>query len=236
MAEPSRRERIANYYRGPVQLTEKLASSASQYGFRQNAVVPAAVVRVDLNGYSKWALEKGIDARVALLNDYFSKVVPMLHAHGGIYYRDEGDCIVGLFSNYFVPGLLAQSVLAFAKVAVGARYGVDQLAVKAVIAVDDVAIYQKSHEVNSSDWSAEGQLFVTAARIESAVDSKPRIYMRKEDYETNFDSGAPKARFGDVYWWTMHEETLPISGLGAKPNGRVPLVYLEHVPEGRLHT
>ncbi|HKO53564.1 MAG TPA: hypothetical protein VJV79_37905 [Polyangiaceae bacterium] len=235
MAEQSRRERVASFYRGPTFLTEKTASSASQYAFHGPDVVAACVVRVDLNGYSKWALERPIAARVALLNEYFTRVVPLVEQNRGIFFRDEGDCVVALFSQYFTPGLTYEEVLRFARTAVANRYGADAFSAKAVIAKgDDVAIFQKFHEQNTPDWSAEGQPFVTAARIEAAIDSGPRVCIPEAEYDQHFASSTPSPASGERYFWRLKRESLQIAGLGAKPNGWVPVVYLEHLEKGEV--
>src|SRR5262245_3296002 len=80
---------------------EKSAASAQVFEFHGEAVLYSVVVRSDLNGYSAWARDKRPSDRAALLDQFFSFAVPELQLHGGVYFRDEGDCIVGLFSEYF---------------------------------------------------------------------------------------------------------------------------------------
>ena len=181
----SRRQEIVNYYlqqnipQGvPIQIKEAAAAAAtSRYLFHGNRLSAGVVVRIDLNEYSDWVRGRTISDRVDLLDDFFTKVVGYLDKYQGIYFRDEGDCIVSLFSPYFQklrnPFIYARQ---FCKAVVGGYYGIDRLTAKAVVAAGRIAIYQKSHEVDTHDWSAEGEPFVSAARLEQAVESKQNIY------------------------------------------------------------
>lgn len=94
---------------GPQQLVEKVASIAKQSGFTGERAALTAVVRCDLNGYSDWCSKQkeNLRARVELLDEYFTKTVVEIYQHNGVYFRDEGDCVVALFSDYFWPNALS---------------------------------------------------------------------------------------------------------------------------------
>ena len=182
----SRRQEIVNYYLQqnipqvvPIQIKEAAAAAAtSRYLFRGNRLSAGVVVRIDLNEYSGWVQSRTISDRVELLDDFFTKVVGYLDKYHGIYFRDEGDCIVSLFSSYFEnlrdsPYRCARQ---FCESVVSGCYGIDGLTAKAIVAAGKIAIYQKSHEVDTQDWSAEGEPFVSAARLEQAVNSTQSIY------------------------------------------------------------
>ncbi|WP_437945559.1 hypothetical protein WME98_32245 [Sorangium sp. So ce296] len=233
----SRRQQLSDYYRlkaGADQaLIEKSAASAQRYKYYGDQLTVALVVRADLNGYSKWAREKEISERVALLDEFFSRVVPTVEDHGGVYFRDEGDCIVCIFSPYF--GVFeVQKSMSFCKQIVGQVYGPDELTAKVTIACDSkVAFFQKAHERGTDDWSAEGEAFVRAARLEQAIPSRPRIYAYAAEYDILFHENAPTASAGERYYWTVNAEKLQVPGLSLA-GGWTDVKYLEYVPGGRI--
>lgn len=163
-------------------LIEKAAASATGYHFKKNDIVQSFVIRCDLNNYSVWSSSKSLDQRVQLLDDFFSSLIPSLDSIGGIFFRDEGDCIVSIFSTYF--GIYEFSnILKFCKSVVLNNYGLDRLSAKVSVAFGNVAFFQKSHEKGSVDWSAEGQPFVLAARLEQAIKSGPKIVLIRSFYD-----------------------------------------------------
>jgi hypothetical protein len=93
-----KRQRILSRYMGDV--IEK-SQQPPFWNFNGPAIANAIVVRVDLNGYSKWARENTLTERVQMLNDYYQHVIPLAYKYGGAFYRDEGDCIVVVYSTYF---------------------------------------------------------------------------------------------------------------------------------------
>lgn len=78
----NRRNQLFNFYSNPADqrknIIEKAAVGSSRYEYKGEAVAYSVVVRVDLNGYSKWAIDKSIADRVNLLNDFFRKLYPCL--------------------------------------------------------------------------------------------------------------------------------------------------------------
>lgn len=208
-------------------------SSASRYQYRGEALNDTLVVRCDLNGYSGWAKDKAITERVRLLNAFFSYVVPQLGSFGGIYFRDEGDCIVSLFSDYFQTGSTPQSARAFCQAVVSKTYGADGLAAKAVVTHGPVAYFQKSHEAGSDEWSAEGHPFVAAARLEQAIESKPQIVFFLETFQRLFWANQPLAGTGETYHWDINTENRRVEGLNL-PGGWAELATMVHIPEGRV--
>lgn len=209
-------------------IIQKSAAASSTYEFKGEKIEYAIVVRADINGYSNWSKDRSIADRVQLLNEFFTHLVPGLDDNGGIYFRDEGDCMVAIFSPYFVSDLKYKNIVDFCMHAVGRRYGAAKLSAKCTIASGNVAFFQKAHEVGTDDWSAEGQPFVDAARFEAAVESKPRICFFADDYNKNFDQGVSKAPPGGVYFWNILNESLQIQGLGLI-GGWQNVVYLEHL-------
>lgn len=139
----------------------------------------------------------------------------MLDASGGIYFRDEGDCIVALFSDYFQAGATHDSVEKFCMRACANLYGDAQLSAKAVVATGDVAYFQKAHEVGSEDWSAEGGAFVKAVRLEAAADSKRQINFFRDDYDKYFSkTNIIDASSGGIAKWYPEHEKRQVPGLG----------------------
>ena len=175
----SRRQEIINHYLDDS-IKEAAAATAAvtdRHLFRGNRSSKGVVVRVDLNRYSSWTQHFPIHYKVNLLNDFFTKVLTYLAQYEGIYFRDEGDCIVSIFSPYFEklenPFIHARQ---FCEAVVSGYYGIEGLTAKAIVAMGKIAIYQKSHEVGTHDWSAEGEPFVSTARLEQVVESKQSIY------------------------------------------------------------
>jgi class 3 adenylate cyclase len=209
-----------------------VAGTVSRLGFRGASQEYAIVVRLDLNGYSTWARDRSIGERAALLDDFFSKVVPMLEQQCGVYYRDEGDCIVAIFADYFRLGAGIDNVCNFVRAAVAEVYGSECLTAKCVVACGDVAFFQKAHEAGTDDWSAEGEPFVRAARLEAAVGSRQRVYWYADEYPT-FSSQVPLALPGDRYFWRVDLVSLQVGGLSL-PGGWTDVVQLEYVPGGAV--
>lgn len=232
----SRLQQVQDFYRPKPQGILGLLSSTTESDrnkFRGTAVSHACVVRVDLNGYSKWARDKDIVARAALLNDFFSHCVPLIENRGGVYFRDEGDCIVALFSEYFGLTNAHFDALEFSKDAVRQTYGADAHTAKASIACGDVAFFQKQHEVSTDDWSAEGEPFVAAGRLEQAADSGQVVHLFAKQYSAHFAASAPMAPPGATYYWWLKAEARRVPGL--QLDGRwADLSLLEYVPGGRV--
>jgi class 3 adenylate cyclase len=227
---PNRRESIHEFYR-PLTLGETLltksAAAANTIPFRGNSIAFAAVVRTDLNGYSKWAREKTAAERAAQLDAFFSVVVPQIDRHGGVFFRDEGDCIVALFSDYFQRGASNDSVERYCMNVTALSFGPQQLTAKTTVACGDVAIFQKRHEIASGDWSAEGEAFVTSARLEAALSSTRQIVMRADEYDRNFANTRNKAAPGARAVWQIVRESVQVQGLGA-PGGWIEIVKYEY--------
>ena len=212
----SRRDAIQRYYQtksGLTQLTEKAAAAGDSAIFHGPQLAYAVVVRSDLNGYSDWARDRDVGERAGLLDEFFTLAIPRLVAAGGVFFRDEGDCIIGLFSNYFRATASFASAEAYALVTSAGTYGTAKLSAKSTIACGSVAIYQKAHEVGTDDWSAEGEPFVRSARLEQALASKAQVAYFADDYatyfdKTNVDPSSPAT-------WTANNEKLQVPGLGA---------------------
>lgn len=205
-----------------------------KYKFKGEETVIGAVVRVDLNDYSKWAKEKQLSARRELLSDFFTRAVGFLENNDGIYLRDEGDCLVALFSDYFTGGSFdPQKIETFCMNVVSNTYGSDDLSAKATVAIGDISIYQKEHESEDDEWSAEGEPFVKVSRLEHSIESKtPNIYYFQEDYDDHFRNLQVSPSPGQPYYWEINAENIQVSGIGL-PNGWAKIVRLEHIPDGR---
>jgi hypothetical protein len=143
-----------------------------------------------------------------LLDSFFSQTVVQVVAHGGVYFRDEGDCIVVLFSDYFNAGSLRQ-VKPFCRRVCEPAYGVDHLTAKATVSVGDVVYYQKAYERDTLEWSADGDPFIFAARMEVEAESKQVVHYSKEDFDRHFRSTPG----GNEDNWKLEEEALRIPGL-----------------------
>lgn len=227
----NRRSRIHAFYSQPtnlrnLQLIEKAAAAAAgRFAFHGAALVESVIVRTDLNGFSAWARDRQVPARAALLDEFFTRVIPALGVAGGVYFRDEGDCIVSLFSDYFGGGWSCQSAEGFCMSVASNEYGAAKLSAKSVVACGRIAIYQKSHEAGSEDWSAEGEPFVRAGRLETAVASKPKITFFADEYDAHF-STTNIAAPGRPGAWNVSRESLQIQGLGAS-GGWHDVVVLE---------
>ena len=98
-----------------------------------------------------------------------------------------------------------------------------------------MAFFQKAHEVGSSDWSSEGHAFVKTARLEQAIDSKPRIYYFADEYDAHFKTVGSFAASGEPCFWEIKKEPKQVSGLGHS-SGWVDLVYKEHIPGGKIQS
>jgi hypothetical protein len=232
----SKRQRTFEYYLKASKL-EKSAASATTLGFKGPATIYGFVVRSDLNGYSKWILEQAVDiaARVALLDDFFSRAVRAASMFRGVYYRDEGDCIITLFCPYFFAGTTFSDVLGYAKAVTGNTYGADQLTCKTTVSAGDLTFYQKGPEVLEDDWSVEGDPFVTAARLEAGVESTQSIYCISAEYEGGLETAA-KSNFvqpGQRYFWLVDNEKVKVVGLQAV-GGWVDVVVHKFIPGGRI--
>ena len=223
---PSRREEIVNYYlRQGGHFKE--AAAATRYLFRGTRISEGVVVRVDLNGYSNWTQGHSIIERVALLNDFFTKVIEYLAKYGGIYFRDEGDCIVAIFSPYFGLPVPYAPVKAFCEEVVSKQYGPDGLTAKASVAAGKIVIYQKSHERDTDDWSAEGYPFVRAIRLEQAVESKQAIYYFADEYDGLWKKYTRQATRGERYYWQCAYICKQVQGLGW-------VKLFEYIPGGKI--
>lgn len=189
------RELVASHYLNRVSTAlgggfQKSAAStaASKYAFKGPQLAHSITVRCDLNGYSNWSHGKTVAQKIAMLDHFFSSVVPIIDKHHGIYYRDEGDCIIALFSSYFSMSHTVKNVIDFTFAATMQKYGTapSNLSVKTIVNFGDIAYFQKTHERGTYDWSADGTVFIHSARFESAVESKARIYLFKDDYNKYF--------------------------------------------------
>jgi len=228
----NRRAAIHDFYRqqlGAQALLEKAAATAPQYAYTGPAVKHAVVTRTDLNGYSAWARGRPAAERAAQLDAFFSTVVPQIELAGGVFFRDEGDCIVAVFSDYFARGATYKSIREFSKTVTDRAYGVAALTAKTCVSCGDVAFFQKKHEVATGDWSAEGEPFVRSARLEAAVNSIKHVVFLKDDYDAHFEGTATWAAPGSSPRWTVTPESIQVSGLGA-PGGWVDVVRLECKP------
>jgi class 3 adenylate cyclase len=170
------RSQIHRFYEMPRSqrgtLLEKSASSASSHPFKGAGLYNTAVVRVDLNNYSAWTRRVPITDRVELLDHFFTTTVSLASQLNGVYFRDEGDCVVLLFGSYF-GATSFQEMHYFCRQCVLRKFGRDELDAKVSVAIGEVAFFQKSHELNSTDWSAEGEPFVRSARLERSCSSTP---------------------------------------------------------------
>lgn len=193
------------------QIIAKAAAAPDRYKFKDPSFEPAIIVRADLNGYSNWAATKTIAQRVQLLDDFFSRVVPLLENRRGVFFRDEGDCIIGLFAAYFSPEVTYADAEAFAMTTVNGEYGAARLTAKCAVSVGDVAIFQKAHEAGTEDWSAEGQPFVKAARLEQAIASKKQVVYYKTDYDAYFSK--TNVNTSGQGSWNVKNEKLQVPGL-----------------------
>lgn len=215
---PSRRDAIHAYYsQAPglrKSILERAAAAASTFVFRGPAIKAGIVVRSDLNGYSAWARSQNVAARAAILDEYFSKVVPLIIAGGGVFFRDEGDCIVALFTPYFPSYLGADAAESYAMRVSASQYGGPQLTVTSVVTASEIAFFQKAHEVGTQDWSAEGEAFVRAARLEASLAGIQEVAFFADDYDAVFASSSNKAAPGSAAKWTVRRTKHQVPGLG----------------------
>ena len=233
----SRRQEIVNHYlqkSGPIKEAAAAAATKDHHLFHGDDLCEAVVVRVDLNGYSSWAQDRLMIYRVNLLNDFFTKVLNYMDKHGGVYFRDEGDCIISLFSSYFGLEDPYAPVDNFCKAVVSARYGIDQLTAKAIVAEGEIAFYQKSNEVGTGDWSAEGEPFIRAIRVEQTVKSEQQIYYFADEYDELFQ---PKAKdlVDEILSksWRLKRENKHVQGLGM-PGEYIRFAIKKYFPGRRL--
>lgn len=211
---PNRRESVHNFYRPSTLLTEGIVGSAN-IPFRGPGIHYTVVTRTDLNGYSTWARDKTAAQRAAALDAFFSAVVPNIDRWGGVYFRDEGDCILALFSDYFQRNASFATIREYALTVSGRVYGPARLSAKTTIVGGDVAYFQKRHEEASGDWSAEGEPFVRAARLEAAITSVAQVVLYAEEYDADFAPVAIYAGPGQRGPWNLERESLQVSGVGA---------------------
>lgn len=211
----SKRENLRQYYLHKAgQIVQ--ANVGTSYAFKGEAFSPSVLVRIDLNGYTAWGKTKNISEKISMLDGFFTYVLTRLDTFGGVFYRDEGDCILALFSDYFQTGATDKSVVDFCMAVTQGKFGLQgELSVKTIVTVGEVLYFQKSHEVGTHDWSAEGQLFIDSARFEAAVESKKRIYFFKEFYDRFFDSQISKVPDNSPInpAWIINAESIQIPGL-----------------------
>lgn len=227
---PNRREAVHQFYRsvpGGASFLEKSAANSVSFPFRGPSLSNAIVTRTDLNGYSTWARDKSAAQRAVLLDAFFSAVVPMIYTAGGVFFRDEGDCIVALFTDYFGP-VSIDRVEAFSILATQLKYGAEGHTAKTTIATGPVAIFQKRHEAPTGDWSAEGDPFVRTARLEAAITTSARqILMTAADFDAHFRSTANNTPAGGTALWYPTREKMQVQGLGAV-GGWIDVVRYEY--------
>ena len=234
---PLSRSEIVNYYLQRDTLIKEAAAAAAtekRYQFRGPDLSDGVVVRVDLNGYSDRTQGRSIGYRVKLLNNFFTKVLEYLDECKGIYFRDEGDCVVSIFSTYFGLAEPYASVEDFCKKVVSGYYGIDGLTAKAIVATGKIAIYQKSHEVGTGDWSAEGEPFVKAVRLEQTVESKQQIYYFSDEYRELFSQYTRLANTRGTYYWQLERRNAQVQGMRLPGEG-VELAIMKYIPEGTIY-
>jgi hypothetical protein len=227
---PNRRESIHDFYKstefgGVLQKALPLISTSS-FPYRGPGIADSAVARADLNGYSEWSRDRPALERALLLDDFFSYAVPEIDRHGGVFFRDEGDCVVALFSTYFNPDLTTDRVERYCMRVGSQTYGSANLTASVSLAFGNVAFFQKRHEIGTDDWSAEGEPFVTSARIEAALTSIPQVVMLAEDYRARLASSTnrtPPGASRPPFWLIGEPEPMQIQGLG-RPGGWVDVV------------
>ena len=185
------------------------------------------VARTDLNGYSAWARGRSAGERALQLDAFFSSVVPRIELAGGVFFRDEGDCIVALFSDYFERGATFDMIEAYCMQVSARSYGAGDLSAKTCVSIGEIAIFQKQHEISSGDWSAEGEPFVRSARLEQAVSSTKHIVFFKDEYKSGFSSTSNVAPPGSSPAWREVFESLQVPGVGAS-GGWVDIARLEY--------
>jgi hypothetical protein len=139
-----------------------------------------------------------------------------------------------LFSPYFYERVTFDAALNFSKAVTAQKYGSGALTCKTCIVLGDVTYYQKGPEALENDWSAEGDAFVIAARIEASVPSAQVIYIPQEQYVAGFSEAANRftAGRGEKYYWETELHSFQIEGLHL-PGGWGDLVVVKHIPGGR---
>lgn len=200
-------------------LQEAIELADDIYRFRGTEKALSAVVRCDLNKYSEWCREKQPEERIPLLDDFFTRTLLTAQRFGGAYFRDEGDCVVLLFSDYFGTSDSLSRVRAFSRAVSREKYGTDLLTAKSTVSAGELVYYQKSHEVVNGEWSADGDPFIVAARVESEADSKQIVHFTKEDFDEYFSTSTSE----DSADWVTEEQSARIPGLW-KQGGHQKLV------------
>lgn len=224
---------LENYYNQGNQKLIKLSVADRTRRFPGAGIYDGVVVRIDLNGYSDWAQGQAIANRARLLNAFFTKVITSLNMYDGLYFRDEGDCVVALFSENLGSADPYRSAYYFCmQVIEDSVTNNDPLKAKAIVSTGEMAFYQKLHEIEVSDWSAEGEPFVKAVRMEQAVDSKPQIYFFQDEFNRHFNQYVQRSFFpqpNQSYWKICHGEKERIQGL-RKAGGWATLTTMIYVP------
>lgn len=231
----SSRQRFREHYlaKSPAQLLKAAAAASAGPLFTGPSVEISVVIRADLNGYSSWVRNRTVADRVSLLDNFFGHCMEAMGRIGGIYYRDEGDCVVAIVSPYFGIDPPFPTALALCKAIVAGRFGPDSLSAKCIVGCGPVLFFQKAHEQGTVDWSAEGDPFVEPARVEVSVDSKPQITFFESDWSNYFSGVGPVAAPGTVYHWETEKVSKQVIGLGLL-GGWASLVQLTHIPQGRV--
>jgi hypothetical protein len=183
----SKRQLFHDYYtlarREGIHVFKGNGPHRDRYRFRGDAMEHSIVVRVDLNNYSRWAVDQTVSSRVDLAEDFLSKMVEALNRFGGLIQHDDGDAICVIFSEYFSPGIGFMEVFGLCHHVIKDSYGFDGLSARAVIAAGPLTYYQRPHEIESSDWSAEGTPLSRALVLSQVVCERPCIYLYANDYE-----------------------------------------------------
>lgn len=144
-----------------------------------------------------------------------------------MFYRDEGDCIVAVFSDYFSNGATYDSVESYCLKVSSRKFGTPQLTAKTSVACGSVLYFQKAHEEGTQDWSAEGDAFVRAARLEHAIESKRQVVFFANEYTAHFANTSNVAKPGTSAAWSVNRKKRQVPGIG-EPGGWSELVALEY--------
>lgn len=192
--------------------------SIQKYKFKGEKVVLGGIVRIDLNNYSKWTQNKSLQDRTALLDDFFTHILQELDKHKGVYLRDEGDCLVAIFSSYFTGTFDPKKIESFCKKVVSQKYGNEKLSAKAAVAVGDLIIYRKSQQLEDYEWSVEGGPLLRARKLEYNIKTKkPCIYFFEDEYKGYFSTPNHNSSTTSPDWKILTEIILEDeNGLSAK--------------------
>lgn len=223
------RQQFSDYYRKKnLSILEQALYKSeslkdSRYTFKGEINKFTVVVRCDLNGYSTWSHDKKMPQKIHMLDSFFSTIVPLIDDHNGIYYREEGDCIIALFSPYFTSSVSWANVISFCRKATSRRYGTgaNTLTIKTIVNCGDVTYFQKTHEQGSNEWSAEGYAFIQSARFEHAVESEPRIYLFEDECDNFFIKNLPELKD------KANRKSIQIPGLKL-PSGWQKIAYFSY--------